>query len=312
MDGAARPEAQIETASGHPAASIRSPRQRHRLSPHQRLRRWLFVNLDPRAWRRPGLSPLNQTIFASIVVTVTLAVLETEPSIISKYEHVFAAAEWVMGTLFSIEYAARFWVADYDRRYGTGWPARIRYALTPAALVDLIAILVSFATPTGLQPFLLRAFRLMRILRLARLGRMTTAVGYLTDAIRARRFELFFSLFVGLSFLVFSATLLYLVEGRVQPEKFGSIPRAMWWAVATLTTIGYGDVYPITPLGKLLAGVTAIAGIGLVAMPTGIMAAAFSEAVQKHSSTVESEQEEAHRRAKERKAKLKRARAARR
>ena len=83
--------------------------------------------------------------------------------------------------------------------------------------------------------------------------------------------------------MVFSASLLYLVEGPAQPDKFGSIPRALWWATAALTTIGYGDVYPITVLGRILAAATALGGIGLVAMPTGIMAAAFSEAVQKHS-----------------------------
>jgi voltage-gated potassium channel len=97
-----------------------------------------------------------------------------------------------------------------------------------------------------------------------------------------------------MSFVIFAATLLYLIEGPIQPEKFGSIPRAMWWATVTLTTIGYGDAYPVTTLGKIVAGAAAMASIGLVAMPTGIMAAAFSEAIQKHArETEEGEQDEA-------------------
>lgn len=80
--------------------------------------------------------------------------------------------------------------------------------------------------------------------------------------------------------LLVSSTMLYLIEGAHQPETFGSIPRTMWWSIATLTTVGYGDVYPVTPLGKIFAGMTAVTGIGLIAMPTGILAAAFSDAIQ--------------------------------
>ena len=130
------------------------------------------------------------------------------------------------------------------------------------------------------KPFVLRIFRLMRILRLIKLGRMSLAMNYLIEAITARRVELLLSFFVGLFFLILSASALYVVEGEVQPDKFGSIPRTLWWAAVTLTTIGYGDVYPVTPLGKVFAGLVAFAGIGLIALPTGILAAAFSEAVQ--------------------------------
>jgi voltage-gated potassium channel len=111
---------------------------------------------------------------------------------------------------------------------------------------------------------------------------MSSAWRHIGEAISSRRSELFLSLFAGIGLMVFSATLLYLAEGDAQPDKFGSIPRALWWAVATLTTIGYGDIYPVTPIGKLLASVTAVTSIGLIALPTGILAAAFSDAMARH------------------------------
>jgi voltage-gated potassium channel len=195
----------------------------------------------------------------------------------------FDAVEWVIGCIYTVEYLARAWTAAENPRYGPGWGGLWRYMRSPIAIIDLISIFTSFVTPGHLQPYLLRAFRLARILRLAKLGRMSNAMGYLIEAMAARRYELLFSLFASLTFMVFSASLLYLVEGPAQPDKFGSIPRALWWATAALTTIGYGDVYPVTVLGRIFGAAVALGGIGLVAMPTGIMAAAFSEAVQKHS-----------------------------
>jgi voltage-gated potassium channel len=117
-------------------------------------------------------------------------------------------------------------------------------------------------------------------MRIARLGRFTGALDILVSAVSNRKFELFLSAGIAVLLLYVSSAMLYLIEGGIQPDEFGSIPRAMWWSVATLTTVGYGDVYPITGLGKLFATVTAVAGIGLIAMPTGILAAAFSEAMQ--------------------------------
>ena len=248
------------------------------------LRHLLYVQLEPAAWPRRGLSPVNLVVFATILVTSALAIVETEPTVAIGREHFFTAIEWVIGAVFSVEYVARAWTAAENPKYGPGWRGLLRYMRSPTAIIDLISIVASFATPSaGLQPYLLRAVRLARILRLAKLGRMSNAMSYLIEAMVARRYELLFSLFVSLTFMVFSASLLYLVEGPAQPDKFGSIPRAMWWATAALTTIGYGDTYPITVMGRIFAAMSAIGGIGLVAMPTGIMAAAFSEAVQKHS-----------------------------
>jgi voltage-gated potassium channel len=237
----------------------------------------------PAAWPWRGLSPINLTVFVTIIITSIIAILETEPTVADGREALFDAMEWVIGGVYTVEYVARGWTAAENPRYGPGWRGLWRYMRTPIAIIDLVSIVTSFVTPGHLQPYLLRAFRLARILRLAKLGRMSNAMGYLVEAMAARRYELLFSLFASLTFMVFSASLLYMVEGPAQPDKFGSIPRALWWATAALTTIGYGDVYPITVLGRIFGAAVALGGIGLVAMPTGIMAAAFSEAVQKHS-----------------------------
>ena len=136
---------------------------------------------------------------------------------------------------------------------------------------------------------LLRMARLGRILRLAKLGRMSRALEHLSEAVSSRREELLLSLMAGFFLMVVAATALYLAEGAIQPDKFGSILRALWWSVATMTTIGYGDVYPVTPLGKVLAAITAIFSIGFIALPTGILASAFSDAVQRHKSRTDEE-----------------------
>ena len=133
----------------------------------------------------------------------------------------------------------------------------------------------------GVYGVFCRLVRVLRVLSLARNSQIGVAIRLLHDALRQRMTELLLSLCLALTVLLISATLLFALEGSAQPEAFGSIPRSLWWAVATLTTVGYGDVTPITVLGKVCAAVAAITSIALVAMPTGIMAAAFSEAFQK-------------------------------
>jgi len=155
------------------------------------------------------------------------------------------------------------------------------------ALIDLIAWAPSLLLPALAPAYMLRIFRLARILTLAKLGRMSRAWSLIASAIAARRFELTIVACVGVFALLLSSTALYLVEGPAQPERFGSIPRAIWWAAMTLTTIGYGDVYPITPLGRLLAILTAVSGVCLIAAPAGILAGAFSEAFQRHRRDLE-------------------------
>jgi len=242
-------------------------------------RHWLYVNLHPPAWHKRGLSPLNRLVVLVILAAVGLAVLQSEPEIHGGNEHIFRAAEIVFAVIFLAEYAARIWIAGENPDYGPTLRGRLGYALTLPAIIDLFVLLTMFATLLGSEGAVLRLVRLVRIVSLAKLGRYSSALNGIGQAVYSRRFELTMSLVIGGVLMLVSSTLLYMVEGAGQPDDFGSIPRAMWWSIETLTTVGYGDAYPITPFGKVLAGFTAVTGIGLVAMPTGILAAAFSDAL---------------------------------
>lgn len=232
------------------------------------------------------LSLLNRLLACAIIVSILLAVLQTEPELV-RYTSAFEGVEIGLTLLFAVEYLARLWAAPEDPRLGGPVRGRMRWMLSPAALLDLVALvpaLVFFgATPASM----LRLLRLARILRLARLARFSRAWALMAGAVGSRRYELLLTLMMAGTALLVSATLLHLVEGEVQPKEFGSIPRSLWWAVVTLTTIGYGDVYPVTALGKVLAGITAVVGIGLIAAPTGILAAAFSDALQRRGKPTE-------------------------
>ena len=236
--------------------------------------------LDPRAWQGAGLSPVNKLLACLILASTICAIVETEPTVFSLYPTGFDALEILFGGLFLLEYAARFWSCVEDRGSVSPWQRRLHFVFSPAALLDLTVILCAFLPLLGLNASLLRVVRLVRIARLAKLGRMSTAMRRLNLALWLRRYELGLTLALAVGVLLLSATILYWLESDIQQDKFGSVPRALWWAVMTLTTIGYGDVYPVTPAGKVVASLLAIAGIGLIALPAGIMAGAMQEVMQ--------------------------------
>jgi len=239
----------------------------------------VYRQLFPRAVYGHSMTVTNQVVVIMIVLATIVVVLDTEP-MITQIEGVAALFRWsdaFFGVAFTVEYALRLWSVGENPRY-RGLRGRLRYALTPIALLDFIVIL-PFILSLGIEDTpVLRVVRLMRILTLARLGGYSDAARMLFAALHSRRHELALSLTVAFLALIISASLLYRVEGEAQPDAFGSIPRAMWWSVVTLTTIGYGDVYPTTVLGRVAGGLVAVCAIGVIAMPTGILAAAFSEA----------------------------------
>ena len=240
-------------------------------------------SIDVELRRKPGLSPVNKVIATVIVLSTLLVILETEPTIYEPYARWFYRAELGMLVFFTTEYLVRFWISQENPRYSK----RFSFVFSPVALLDLVVIATMLLSFVGFQGSLLRLLRLIRLLRLAKLGKYSKALQNITAAVAERKFELLVRVFIAFGLLLLSASALYLVEGDLQPDAYGSIPRAMWWAMATLTTVGYGDAIPITPIGKLFASLTAFTGIGLIAIPTGILASAFSAAMQKPKNTIE-------------------------
>jgi voltage-gated potassium channel len=220
---------------------------------------------------------LNLFLILLIFLNVVAIVLESVDVVYTEFHRAFWYFEVFSVLVFTAEYAARVWSAvDLD---GTSERSpiigRIRYMLTPMALVDLIAILPFYL---GLFfPFDLRFLRALRLLRLFKLTRYSPALGAMLDVIQKEADALIASFVVLLVMLMIAAGGIYLLENELQPETFGNIPRSMWWAIVTLTTVGYGDVVPITPLGKMFGGLIGLIGIGMIALPAAIMASGFAE-----------------------------------
>lgn len=249
--------------------------------PHAKetLRHRVYRQLFLRARGGTTLSNFNRFMIVVIFAAVALAIAGTEPAIVGENLRLFIALEMAFGVIFLAEYVGRVWSVVEEAHEGSNLANRLRYMRSPLAIVDLVVVVASLSPFMFTDAAILRVVRLLRLAALAKFGRFNHALEELHEAVHSRRYEL--SVTVGLAgcLILIGATALYWAEHDVQPENFGSIPRAMWWAVITLTTVGYGDVAPITPVGKLLAGVVAIGGVALVALPAGIMASAFSEAI---------------------------------
>ncbi|MFL0796231.1 MAG: ion transporter [Cellvibrionaceae bacterium] len=223
---------------------------------------------------------------------VLAVVLESVASLHAKYETQFAAFEVFSVIVFTVEYFLRVWSSvEINGKYQHTVLGRLRFMLTPAAIIDLLAIL-----PFYLSMFFaldLRFLRALRLVRVFKLTRYSSAMNILLNVFREERSAFTAAFFVLIILMVIASTGIYLIEHDVQPENFGSIPAAMWWAMATLTTVGYGDVTPITPLGKFFGGCITIVGIGMVALPAGILASGFSEQLHRAKETYSGEFEKA-------------------
>lgn len=220
-------------------------------------------------------------ILALIALNVAATVAESVASLYARYGRALDAFELASLVVFSLEYFARVVSCVVDPRFASPVRGRVRFVLTPLAIVDLLVIL-PFLTPWLQADFrCLRALRLLRVLRVARMTRYVSALRLLGTVARAKREELYLTTALMGLLLVMSSSLMYQVEHRAQPESFPSIPATMWWAVETLSTVGYGDVVPSTPAGRVLGAVVAILGIGFFALPTGILGSGFVEELQR-------------------------------
>jgi voltage-gated potassium channel len=220
-------------------------------------------------------------ILTLIMLNVGLVIVETVAEYKTHYGEWFDFFETVSVVVFSIEYALRIWSCTADAQYRHPILGRLLFMKTPLALVDVVAIFpyylflfisvpVDFMLPT----------RLLRLFRLFKLARYSRSMRMFGQVIWHKRAELNVVVFVLFIMLVSVSSLMYFVEHRAQPEAFSSIPATMWWGIVTLTTVGYGDIFPVTALGKILGALIAIMGVGLFALPAGILSSGFVEALQ--------------------------------
>ncbi len=219
----------------------------------------------------------------SLILLNILAVIMQTVEGLAEYAQVFRYFEIFSIVLFTIEYLLRLWSSTAEEKFKGLIKGRIRFATTPLAIIDLLAVL-PFYLPFlfGFDLRIIRVLRLFRVFSLLKLTRYSSSLKTLSNVFRARREELTIVLTAVAILLVFSSSLVYFVENEVQPQAFSDIPQAMWWGIVTLTTVGYGDVAPITAAGKILAGVISLLGVGLFVLPAGILASGFAEEIQKN------------------------------
>jgi len=203
-------------------------------------------------------------------------ILESHVSIRNIYGDYFHIFEAISIYIFSFEYLYRIRLAYLDKRLKGVW----KYVFSTFGLIDLISIL-----PFYLNQFVkvdgrfLRILRLFRLTRIFKLGRGSSSLKLFVKALKGVRNELKFTLFLSVLAILFSASAIYYLENEAQPDKFSSITESIWWATVSLATVGYGDVYPITAGGKIFASIISLIGIGIVAIPTGIISASFVEEI---------------------------------
>jgi len=252
-----------------------------------------------RGWRREvndllevggDAHPAGRLVNAFIIVLIILNAIafaaDTVPALAERYAVQFEVFNVFSVIVFTIEYVLRVWSSVEIPMLSRlpRWQARLRFATRPMMIIDLLAFFPWYLH--WMYPMDLRVLRLFRLFRLLKLVRYSPALQTLGRVVADEYRALLGALLVILVLLLFSATAMYFLEREAQPDKFGSIPDAAWWALATLTTVGYGDVVPVTPLGKLLGGVVMLLGVGMIALPVAIIATGFSQESGRHQFVV--------------------------
>ena len=225
-----------------------------------------------------------------IILNIIAVILETVDSIYSAYSFYFIIFERSSTFIFLVEYILRVWVSIEDinkKNKISNFLIRVKYIGSWPAIIDLLAVL------SGLLPMIfeidLRILRALRMLRLLKFSRYFKVMNLLLGVLKEERQSFLAAMFLLTIAMLIASTGIYIFEKDAQPDKFGSIPEAMWWAVATLTTVGYGDVTPITAMGKIFGALITIIGIGTVALPSGILASGFSDQLKRRKNTYEKE-----------------------
>ncbi len=234
-------------------------------------------------------------IMILIIANVAMVMLETVEDVYVPWARLFRSFEVFSVAVFTVEYVLRLWACTCDPRYRKRVTGRLSYACSFFGIVDLLAILPFYfpvLIPIDLREVrVVRLFRLFRVLKMARYSR---SLQMMARAIGRRKEEIAIVVLAVLMLLVLASSLMYFAEHEAQPEVFSSIPASLWWGVVTFTTIGYGDIYPVTTLGKLLGAAIAFMSIGLFALPAGILSSSFMEEIQEKKSREEKKRQCPH------------------
>jgi voltage-gated potassium channel len=249
---------------------------------YRKIKQIVFNLLDDSGKDNSANKIINYVLIMLIVLNVLSVIFETVESFYNRYWGIIWMFEVFSVEIFTLEYVARLWVCNLDERYPGAVKGRLRYIFSPMALIDLFAI-VPFYLPLliPLDMRFLRALRLFRLFRLFKLSRYSESMAMFGRIARDRKEDLVITLFIVVIVLVLSSAMMFYAEHDAQPEKFDNIPDTMYWAIITLATVGYGDIYPVTALGRFFSTIIALGGIALFALPAGIIGSSFIEERQK-------------------------------
>lgn len=240
----------------------------------------------------PLTLPLNYFLITLIIVSFISTIIESEPGMAASIQKALLILEYLTVGIFTLEYLIRVWVCTENPKFGAKSWGRFEFLVSFFALVDLIAILpfyLPLVIPLDLR--FLRILRLIRMSRLLKLARYSEALKTIGRVFQEKKGELGVALLLVLILISVASGLLFVAENEAQPDKFSSILSSMWCAIITLTTIGYGDVFPVTFLGKLLTALIAFLGVGLFALPAGILASGFAEEIRRRKEEEEKKEE---------------------
>ena len=249
---------------------------------YSKMKKQVHILLHPELGETRWDKIINGFILVLIILNVIAVILETVQSLHEAYREFFKIFDLVSVIIFSIEYILRVWSCNHDPRYKHSLLGRLKYMVSAGALIDLLAILPFYIhIVVGLDLRMLRLLRLLRFLRLFRLTAYMKSATMVKNVFVKRANDLKLSLVLILCLIIIASSLLYFAEHNAQPNVFSSIPASFWWAVVTVTSVGYGDMVPITIAGKVLTAIISLSGLAIFALPAGIITAGFLEEMRK-------------------------------
>lgn len=246
-----------------------------------RLRLRVYRLLNPIESEEPAGRVLEAFLLFLIFGNMLALILESVESVRNAFGEYFLWFEFISVLIFTVEYVLRVWSAVESRKYTHPVKGRLRYMVSTMAIIDLLAIVPFYLAYLPVDLIFIRAIRLFRLFRLLKVARNLKALKLIQTVVYERKEQIYLSIMFIAFLLIIISTLMFYVEHDAQPGVFSSIPASMWWGIETLTTVGYGDMLPITPLGRVLGGMISVLGIGLFALPAGILSSGLTEHLQK-------------------------------